>query len=210
MEMIRCPRCAREIPDFSHFCRRCGCAIVWRGQFSGAAAGVPPVVEQPYRPTTLGSGRQVKAVKASPPARVKPSVRSSGSGGAGIFAILAAAGLVCFVNYHAVMRPVSTPARVRYQQIPAMPEMPAEREDITAAPYVVPQPPPSYPPPPQHNASSSWSRRYVTQPPPTVPMPRTPGAQRTPDGIIVMPPVSPWEADHRYGSSPRDERDRDR
>ena len=44
MEMIRCPRCAREIPDFSHFCRRCGCAIVWRGQFGGAAAGVPAAV----------------------------------------------------------------------------------------------------------------------------------------------------------------------
>ena len=209
MEMIRCPRCAREIPDFSRFCRRCGCAIVWRGQFGAPAIpAVPPVALQPSRPTTLGSSRQVKAVK-SPAARVKPSVRS-GSGGAGIFAIFAAAGLVCFINYHAVMRPVSAPTRVRYQQVPPMPEMTTEREDI--APYLVPTPvpAPAYPQaPPQRNASSSWSRRYVPQPPPTVPLPHTPGAPRAPDGIIVTPPVSPWEADH-FRSSPRDERDRDR
>lgn len=197
MEMIRCPRCAREIPDFSRFCRRCGCAIVWRGQFGAPAVPpIPPVAVQPGRPTTLGNSRSVKAVKSPTPARVKPSVRS-GSGGAGIFAIFAAAGLVCFINYHAVMRPVSAPTRVRYQQIPPMPEMPAEREDI--APYLAPTPAPAYPQvPPQRNASSSWSRRYVPQPPPTVPMPRTAGAPRTPDGIIIMPP------------SPRDERDRDR
>jgi hypothetical protein len=207
MEMIRCPRCAREIPDFSRFCRRCGCAIVWRGQIGAAAAAaavaVPPIPTQVNRAITLGSSLQAKPVKP-PPARVKPSVRSSGSGGAGIFAIFAAAGLVCFVNYHAVMRPVSTPPRVRYQQIPAMPEMPAEREEVSS-PFVVPPlpAPPSYPVPLRSNASSGYSRRYVPQPPPTVPMPRTTGAPRTPDGIIVMPP-------DRYGSSPRDERDRDR
>jgi len=194
MEMIRCPRCAREIPDFSRFCRRCGCAIVWRGQIGAAA--IPPIPAQVNRgAVTLGSGRQAKPVTKPPPNRVKPSVRSSGSGGAGIFAIFAAAGLVCFVNYHAVMRPVSTPA-VRYQ-LPAMPEIGVAEGEEVSAPYLAPPPP----------------RRYVSQPPPrTLPMPRTAGALRSPDGIIATPPpppVSPWDTD-RYRPSPRDERDRGR
>jgi len=204
MDMIRCPRCAREIPDFSRFCRRCGCAIVWRGQAGGAAVTIPPIPAQFNRATTLGSARQVKAAKltSSPPNRVKPSVRTAGSGGAGIFAIFAAAGLVCFVNYHAVMRPVSKPA-VRYQTLPPMPVMPPETEDVSS-PFTTPSAaPPSYPVPLRSNASSGYSRRYVPEPPPTVPMPRTTGAPRTPDGIIILPP-------ERYGSSPRDERDRDR
>jgi hypothetical protein len=207
MDMIRCPRCAREIPDFSRFCRRCVCAIVWRGQV-GAAVTIPTIPAQSDRPTMLGSARQVKTAKPAspPPTRVKPSVRTAGSGGAGIFAIFAAAGLVCFVNYHAVMRPMSAP-RVRYPQTPSMRAMPAEPEEVSS-PFVAPLPPPSYPPPSypvplRSNASSGYSRRYVPQPPPTMPMPRTAGALRTPDGIIVMPP-------DRYGSSPRNERDRDR
>jgi len=200
MDMIRCPRCAREIPDFSRFCRRCGCAIVWRGQGGGAAVTIPPIPAQSNRPTTLGSARQVKTAKP-PPNRVKPSVRTSGSGGAGIFAIFAAAGLVCFVNYHAVMRPVSRPA-VRHQHLSPLPAMPSQSEEESGS-YVVPLPPASYPVPLRSDSSSRYSRRYVPQAPPTVPMPRTGGAPRTPDGIIILPP-------DRYGSSPRDERDRDR
>jgi hypothetical protein len=180
MDMIRCPRCAREIPDFSRFCRRCGCAIVWRGQIG--AATVPPLPATINRTITLGSPRQTSGVTSPPAIPVKPSVRTAGSGGAGIFAILAAAGLVCFVNYHAVMRPMSAPAQrsVRYESEPMFPSMTPEAEEV-ATPYVVPLPAPrSYPVPLRSNVSPSSSRRYAPTPQaPPVPMPRTPGAPRS-------------------------------
>jgi hypothetical protein len=37
MELIRCPRCAKEIPDVSRFCRRCGTSMGW-----GLAEGMSP------------------------------------------------------------------------------------------------------------------------------------------------------------------------
>jgi hypothetical protein len=188
MEMIRCPRCAREIPDFSRFCRRCGCAIVWRAQIAPASI-VPPLPHvQAHRVVTLSPPRQAKPAK-------KPAVRSSGGGGAGVFAIFAAAGLVCFVNYHAVMRPVmrTPPPRmgtVRYQS-PSMPPLPP---DLNAPPFLAPPPPPSYPKPLRSGAAPSSPRRYAPQAQrPVVPMP-----------IAPVPPA--WDSDYRYGS-PRDERD---
>lgn len=187
MEMIRCPRCAREIPDFSRFCRRCGCAIVWRGQIG--AATIPAFSNQSFGAaaptTTLKKPRETCATRAK-----APTVRSSGGGGAGVFAIFAAAGLVCFVNYHAVLRPVPAPVRsTPAYQTPAFPE-------VTTVP-------PSYSAPMRSSAVSS--RRYV----PTYPMPRTQGAPRTPEGIIItppQPPAPPWVLER---SSPR-EQERDR
>ncbi|MDB5323795.1 MAG: hypothetical protein JWN40_5426 [Phycisphaerales bacterium] len=185
MEMIRCPRCAREIPDFSRFCRRCGCAIVWRAQIlPGMIPPLPPV--QANRSTTLHNPRQTKAAKPA-----KPVVRSSGGGGAGVFAIFAAAGLVCFVNYHAVMRPVRTTPRsgaVRYES-PTIPTLPPE----VNTPFIVPPPPPSSPPIPlRSNASPGSSKRYSPRAP-MVPMPTTPGAP-----IAPAPPS--WDSEYRYGS----------
>ena len=104
MELIRCPRCAREIPDSSRFCRRCGCAIVWRNQTTALvapvpAAGFPTEPMRQSRPTTTAAGRP----------KTPPTRRSGGGGGAGVFAIFAAAGLFFFVNYHVAMRPAMAP-----------------------------------------------------------------------------------------------------
>jgi hypothetical protein len=40
MELMRCPRCEKEIPDVSRFCRRCGCALSRYGSVGAAAAVV--------------------------------------------------------------------------------------------------------------------------------------------------------------------------
>jgi hypothetical protein len=191
MEMIRCPRCAREIPDSSRFCRRCGCAIVWRTQRVPAAAVAFPPAVQPSRPATLNTPRQ-----ATPASNPKPTVRSSGSGGAGVFAIFAAAGLVCFVNYHAVMRPMRPPTRtgtVRYESSPATPVFPPD----VSPPYMAPPPPPAYPIPARTNAPSGTSRSRRMPQTPAFQIPTTPGA-----------PLPPWDARYRYGS-PRGAADTD-
>jgi hypothetical protein len=143
MDMIRCPRCAREIPDTSRFCRRCGCAIVWRAELMPP---MPPIPQVAPKPTTL------KAPVT--PRTAKPKACSTGGGG-GLFALLALGGMVCFVNYHAVVKPMERPApRVNFQPIPRFPTDPAHynytptpvRTSPSRSPWLVPPPPMPQPP----------------------------------------------------------------
>ena len=145
MDMIRCPRCAREIPDTSRFCRRCGCAIVWRAELMPP---MPPIPQVAPKPTTLKP--------PTTPRTTKPKACTTGGGG-GLFALLALGGMVCFVNYHAVMRPVVRPTpRVNVQPaIPRFPTDPPGHFNYTAtpargapgrSPWLVPPPPMPQPP----------------------------------------------------------------
>ena len=59
MDMTRCPRCAKQIPVESRFCRRCGCCVVRSGGVAGFGVSVP-------RPAIVTSG--VKAGTPSVPA----------------------------------------------------------------------------------------------------------------------------------------------
>jgi len=149
MDMIRCPRCAREIPDTSRFCRRCGCAIVWRAEL------LPPVIatpqEAPRKPITLNKPLTQRTLK-------QKSWRCQGGsagGGGGLFALLAMGGMICFVNYHAVVRPVRPTPTVNFPTPPTLPMIPrthisATRVRTTPAParwMMPPAPPvPSRPP----------------------------------------------------------------
>jgi hypothetical protein len=62
MDLIRCPQCAKEIPDVSRFCRRCGSAVAWgatatavtswaglpRSAWDAARDARPPAVKRNY------------------------------------------------------------------------------------------------------------------------------------------------------------------
>jgi len=154
MDMIRCPRCAREIPDTSRFCRRCGCAIVWRAEL------LPPMPPNPQvapKPTTL-----------KPPAtpRTITCKGSTTGGGGGLFALLALGGMICFVNYHAVVKPMERPVpRVNFQTLPKLPAVPPSHYNYTSTPVrTAPAP-------------SRW-------PFPTPPMPQPPS-------VRINPPQAP-------------------
>jgi hypothetical protein len=187
MEMIRCPRCAKEIPDVSRFCRRCGSAVAWRAAMPGVV--VPPPRERVNRATTLMT---VTTPRATRKESIITAGRKPNSGsGAGAFAILAAVGMVCFVNLQ-VRRGISLPATavptpmphtVRYP-LPAPPR----------APRI--SPPVSYPIPLRSTAPTGAVR------PPLPPSP--------PSGsiIIIEPPAAPWQWDdeEQQGRSARDQR----
>jgi hypothetical protein len=178
MEMIRCPRCAKEIPDVSRFCRRCGSAIAWR-------PAVPPAVI----PALPQWGNQARTLTPPRPARRAPAAvtsgqKTGGGSGAGAFAILAAVGMVCFVN-HQVRRAVllpPTPNTVRYQS-PALPALPAPPRPPRVSPPV------SYPIPLRSNTPGAVR-------PPVPPSP--PGSV-----IVIQPPTAPWpwDADEREPSA---------
>jgi hypothetical protein len=176
MDMIRCPRCAKEIPDVSRFCRRCGSAVAWRAAMPPVIAPPPPLARM-NRATTLTSPRPAQRESIITAGRKSNSVS-----GAGAFAILAAVGLVCFVNVN-VRRAVSLPATpapriVRYPlpaQSPALPALPRTPRRVS--------PPVSYPIPLRSNAPAGSIR------PPLPPSP-PPGSI-----IIVEPPAAPWQWD---------------
>jgi hypothetical protein len=112
----------------------------------------------PTLPTPLVSQKRPATLKtpatSSRAARCKASTTG---GGGGLFALLALGGMICFVNYHAVLRPVTRPAsRVNFQPaIPTLPAIPPARYNYTSNPsrispaparWVIPPPPMPQPP----------------------------------------------------------------
>lgn len=65
MELIRCPRCAKEIPDVSRFCRRCGASMGW-----GLAEGMSPAAWSDA--SAAGVFTDVPVTLASKPAEPPP------------------------------------------------------------------------------------------------------------------------------------------
>ncbi|HEY7118640.1 MAG TPA: zinc-ribbon domain-containing protein, partial [Tepidisphaeraceae bacterium] len=121
MDLIRCPRCAKEIPDVSRFCRRCGCSIAW-----GMAGVVPP----PVIPGLPGRGAfSSDRPAATPSNRCGPrrtkswpqcTTRKSGGGGSGaVLTMLGIAAVTFFMHLqrtttHPVLTPPAFPNSVRY------------------------------------------------------------------------------------------------
>jgi hypothetical protein len=122
MQSIRCPRCAKEVPEESVFCRRCGCALSHRG--SGAPAMPPPVIPPLTPPVrTKSGGASVKVapppppvVPPPPPTRVtpakRPGAKKSGGGGGGIVVVLGVIAGVAFFSNKLKPKPVPPPTPV--------------------------------------------------------------------------------------------------
>jgi hypothetical protein len=117
MELVRCPRCAKEIPDVSRFCRRCGCALsrygaaaMTMGVMGGPAVAGPAAV-------TLGNTRAATRSSTAAAAPTKAQRRASGGGA---FLLLAVMGVgVAFrmtVTPHALTSP--TPPVLEYRAWP--------------------------------------------------------------------------------------------
>jgi hypothetical protein len=151
MELIRCPRCAREIPEASRFCRRCGCAIAWR--IGPPNVDVAPPAP-PRRPPTVE-----KPLAKRVPVRV---CKTSSGGGSGIFTLLAVAVFIFFARYHATTRPM-TPRTPAAPMLPQQPAFPRTTPSLQFAPMTLsptPQAPPaSYPKPLRSNSAESSRTR---------------------------------------------------
>lgn len=101
MELIRCPRCAKEVPATSQFCRRCGYTIAW----NIATAPSPKIApsQRPFAKPVAAVPPPRAAHRPAPPTPSKP--RKSGI--FGIFAILGA--IICFSNLSLRSKPYSPP-----------------------------------------------------------------------------------------------------
>jgi hypothetical protein len=109
----------------------------------------------------------VTTLKASTVQRTVKAKTTTTGGGSGLFALLALGGMICFVNYHAVIRPVVRPTpRVNYQ--PAIPKFAPGPQyfNYTGAPA----------------RGSSVPPRWVVQPPP---MPQPPSIRIEPSQAPV-------------------------
>ena len=71
MELIRCPQCAKEIPDVSRFCRRCGSAVAWGAMLSTGTstaapwAGLPRSAWDTHRPPKVPPIRRAREIAIS-------------------------------------------------------------------------------------------------------------------------------------------------
>jgi hypothetical protein len=96
MDLIRCPRCAKEVPGSSQFCRRCGYTIAWNLSTAHVAPPRAPCIAKP-------SPVQPRAARRTPPPTPSRPRKS------GILAVLAIFGAVYFFSHVALRtRPVST------------------------------------------------------------------------------------------------------
>jgi len=101
MELIRCPRCAKEVPATSQFCRRCGYTIAWNIA-TAPSPKIAPIQRPVAKPVAAIPPRA--AHRPAPPTPSKP--RKSGI--FGIFAILGA--IICFSNLSLRSKPYAPPA----------------------------------------------------------------------------------------------------
>ena len=183
MEMIRCPRCAKEVPDVSRFCRRCGSALAWRTTLSPSVL-IPSFSQRDNPARTLIPPRPARKAQA---AMTTTTTRKTCAGdGSGAFALLAAVGMLFFLKSFAlrtVSLPPSPPSSVRYQ-FPALPALPSSSRPPRVSPPV------SYPIPLRSNTPGAVSPPLPPGPPGSI--------------IVVEPPAAPWpwEVDE-YGRPPR-------
>ena len=204
MELIRCPRCAKEIPDLSRFCRRCGCSVGWglAGGISPAWSGLADVGVFAERPVTLaGAGRSTpsslsNSSAASPASwsRHKPISKKRGGGGVGAWVASLVLGFAAFAFvthvHRAATRPLIMP-RPAHHFNHAVPE----RSDL------LPRSPRSYPRP---LPSDAVNRRFAPALP-EAPPPPPPSHLRSYGGesVYVRTPARPSSEWPRAGSGPR-------
>jgi hypothetical protein len=107
VETIRCPRCAKELPDRSMFCRRCGCALAGRVPVAAPPRVIPPIA--PPIPRQQASVRVATAPTPAPAPPPKPKKVGSGGGIVAVIAIIA--GVAAFnANLRVKTRATTPPA----------------------------------------------------------------------------------------------------
>ena len=125
MDLVRCPRCAKQIPTMARFCGRCGCAVGRVGAVGGFGVQAPPPV-----PSGRGSVKGYIDVDRRRRGMVQPPPPPAKSGsGIGIFILIAiVAALIAMSSRHS-SRPRSAPAPIRhYQRAPV-------KERLNSAPW---------------------------------------------------------------------------
>lgn len=187
MDLIRCPRCAKEIPDASRFCRRCGCALSWRTPHLTATI-LPPLPPPPMPFPRAAQTKPASAAVEQSPARRTVTRRTPakcGGGGGGLIAVLGIGATMAFLN-----------AQRAAHRYPATPATPAP----TISPYRFPtsprpaQAPPSYPKPLPSTARDTW---YTVPTAPATPQqagkryPRTPSSPGRYDFVVPAAPPTP-------------------
>jgi len=117
MDMVRCPRCAKQIPSFSRFCGRCGCAVSRTGGFGMQATPLPPMADDRTEPA------------ASPGTRPsRPPPKPASGMGTFIFILIAIVTALMVMSSRRTARPRSAPPPVRFYQ-------PSPRERLNYAPW---------------------------------------------------------------------------
>lgn len=169
MELIRCPQCAKEIPDVSRFCRRCGSVVAWGASTLTATstatpwAGLPRSAWDAHRPPQNPANPPSSRNRYRSPSRPPLPQAKRGGGSAWAASAMIGAATFMFVSHihRATIGPMISP-----------PPVPAER--IRTSPVRSAPPPQFYYPRPA--GSSSWSssssdRRFTVDPPILVPTP---------------------------------------
>ena len=118
MDMVRCPRCAKQIPSMSRFCGRCGCAVSRTGGFGMQAPPPVPTGHDRAEPASSSGNRSMPL----PPAK-------QGSGmGTFIFVLIAIVTALMVMSSRRSVRPRTAPPPARFYQ-------PSPRERLNAVPW---------------------------------------------------------------------------
>lgn len=145
MDILRCPRCAKEIPDTSRFCRRCGSALAWR---VGRIVLPPPplLVPPPALPRSYDrTGAAVATAPARPPTRRSAAASKKSSGGGGwVILVPIFAGILYFNTSRLSARRNTMPATPRPVPSFDSSRYPYNYRPVTPAPT---RPPQTYPKP---------------------------------------------------------------
>ena len=182
MELIRCPRCAKEIPDSSRYCRRCGCTVGWNGDCEDDGPSTqgwwPAATGGVFEPAWASGGAGAATAKQTefeerPARRRVVAADTPRTGGAWVvWVVLGIAGsaLVSHVHRLATSKPMIAP------------------RPVFNAPQVMPPPlrtPSGFP---EHSIRQDVGRRanWRYTPPAPVQIPSPP--------VYVRPePIRPWE-----------------
>lgn len=167
MDLIRCPQCAKEIPDVSRFCRRCGSAVAWGAAMTTATswAGLPRSAWDAARPGPAGDTAPF-GTKRNYSHKSSPSVKRGGGSAWAASAMIGAAAFMVVSHVHrATVGPMVAPA-------------------VRASPVRTPPPPPQlvYP----RSAVNLGDRRFYGPAP--VVVPPTPARVQRWDGDRYDPP----------------------
>ena len=139
MELVRCPRCAKEIPDVSRFCRRCGCALSRYGSVGVAAAvmTMPIACSAPALSWPTG-------MSAAAPART--AARKTTGSGRGAFVLLGVMGAGLAFRTMVAPHPIRAPEPVLEYRTSVIEGSPVRYSNWGGTRVVLPPNPPAPPP----------------------------------------------------------------
>jgi hypothetical protein len=171
MDIVRCPRCAKEVPDASRFCRRCGCSLAFRSATFTAPVVPPEIPPLPPLPhlydNRRGGGVAAATVTRRPATRRTPPQAKNASGGGG--------GVVVLLGIGAAFMLAQSSVRPKGWCPPPAPRA------VTERPYAYPR---------------SFDRIERPTPPVSHPLPLNGGVHRVP--TFRPPPEPPASRDLSY------------